>query len=75
MRTCNPCIAVAVVILCPALTLAGTVSGKVTYTGTPVKQKPISMAPFLMRRVALSATPRLPGLDTVLFKGCAGFLF
>ena len=44
MRTCNPCIAVAVVILCPALTFAGTVSGKVTYSGTPVKQKPISMA-------------------------------
>ena len=44
MRTCNPCIAVAVVILSPALMLAGTISGKVSYTGTPVKQKPISMA-------------------------------
>src|ERR1700745_4256856 len=44
MRTCNPCIAVAVVILSPTLMLAGTISGKVTYTGTPVKQKPISMA-------------------------------
>jgi len=44
MRTCNPCIAVAVVILSPAGMLAGSISGKVTYTGTPVKQKPISMA-------------------------------
>ena len=44
MRTSNPCIAVAIVILCPALMFAGTISGKVTFTGTPVKQKPISMA-------------------------------
>jgi len=44
MRTSNPCIVAAIVVLCPALTFAGTISGKVTYTGTPVKQKPISMA-------------------------------
>jgi len=43
MRTRNPCIAVAIVMLCPALMFAGTISGKVTYTGTPVKPKPISM--------------------------------
>ncbi len=30
MRTSNPCIAVAIVILCPALMFAGTISGKVT---------------------------------------------
>jgi len=45
MRTSKPCIAAAAaVLLCPVLIFAGTVSGKVTYTGTPVKQKPISMA-------------------------------
>ncbi|HVN19834.1 MAG TPA: carboxypeptidase regulatory-like domain-containing protein [Dongiaceae bacterium] len=44
MRASKPCIAVAIATLCPALTFAGTISGKVTYTGTPVKQKPISMA-------------------------------
>ena len=44
MRTSNSLIAVAMVVLCPVLTFAGTISGKVTYTGTPVKQKPISMA-------------------------------
>ena len=35
--------AVLVVIVAPALMFAGTISGKVTYTGTPVKQKPIDM--------------------------------
>ena len=30
--------------MCPALMFAGTISGKVTYTGTPVKQKPIDMS-------------------------------
>lgn len=44
MRTRKPCIAVAAMVLYPALTFAGTIGGKVTYTGTPVKQKPISMA-------------------------------
>ena len=44
MRASKPCIAVAVATLCPVLMFAGTISGKVTYTGTPVKQKPISMA-------------------------------
>ena len=44
MRASKPCIAVAIATLCPALMFAGTISGKVTYTGTPVKQKPISMA-------------------------------
>ena len=30
-------------MMCPSLLFAGTVSGKVTYTGTPVRQKPIDM--------------------------------
>src|SRR3954451_19516175 len=44
MRASNPCIAAAMAMLCPGWIFAGTISGKVTYTGTPVKQKPISMA-------------------------------
>jgi plastocyanin len=31
-------------LICPALTFGGTVSGKVTYTGTPAKQKTIDMS-------------------------------
>ena len=30
-------------LMCPSLMFAGTVSGKVTYTGTPARQKPIDM--------------------------------
>ena len=44
MRASNPCIAALAAVLCPALMFAGTISGKVTYTGTPVKQKPIDMS-------------------------------
>jgi len=44
MRASKPCIAALVAVLCPALMFAGTISGKVTYTGTPVKQKPIDMS-------------------------------
>jgi len=44
MRASKPCIAVLVATLCPALMFGGTISGKVTYTGTPVKQKPIDMS-------------------------------
>ena len=44
MSASNPCIAALVAVLCPALMFAGTISGKVTYTGTPVKQKPIDMS-------------------------------
>ena len=44
MRPSKPCIAIAIAVLCPALMFAGTISGRVSYTGTPVKQKPISMA-------------------------------
>ena len=44
MRTSRPCIAVLIATLCPALMFGGTISGKVTYTGTPVKQKPIDMS-------------------------------
>jgi hypothetical protein len=31
-------------LMCPSLLFAGTVSGKVTYTGTPAHQKPIDMS-------------------------------
>jgi plastocyanin len=44
MRTSKPCIAVLVATLCPALMFGGTISGKVTYTGTPAKAKPIDMS-------------------------------
>ncbi len=44
MRASKPCFAVAIALVCPVWMFAGTISGKVTYTGTPVKQKPISMA-------------------------------
>jgi len=44
MRTSKPCIAILAAMLCPALMFGGTISGKVTYTGTPVKQKPIDMS-------------------------------
>jgi len=44
MRASKPCIAVLISVLSPALMFGGTISGKVTYTGTPVKQKPIDMS-------------------------------
>jgi plastocyanin len=44
MRASKPCIAVLVSTLAPALMFGGTISGKVTYTGTPVKQKAIDMS-------------------------------
>ena len=44
MRTSKPCIAILMAVLCPALMFGGTISGKVTYSGTPVKQKPIDMS-------------------------------
>ena len=44
MRTSKPCIAILIAMLYPALMFGGTISGKATYTGTPVKQKPIDMS-------------------------------
>lgn len=44
MRASKPCIAVLVGALCPAMMFAGTISGKVTYSGTPAKQRPIDMS-------------------------------
>jgi plastocyanin len=44
MRVSKPSIAILVASLCPALMFGGTISGKVTYTGTPVKQKAIDMS-------------------------------
>jgi plastocyanin len=36
--------AILATVVVPALMFAGTISGKVTYTGAPVKQKPIDMS-------------------------------
>jgi plastocyanin len=36
--------AILVTLVAPTLMFAGAISGKVTYTGTPVKQKPIDMS-------------------------------
>jgi plastocyanin len=44
MRSSKPCMALIAATLWPAFIFGGTVSGKVTYTGTPAKQKPISMS-------------------------------
>jgi plastocyanin len=44
MRPSKLCIALLLATLCPVLMFGGTISGKVTYTGTPVKQKPIDMS-------------------------------
>jgi hypothetical protein len=40
----KPCTAILVAIFFPALVFGGTISGKITFTGTPAKQKPISMS-------------------------------
>jgi plastocyanin len=37
-------VAILGMVVAPALMFGGTISGKVTYTGTPVKQKPIDMS-------------------------------
>ena len=44
MRASKYCVAILVAAVSPALMFGGTVSGKVTFTGTPVKQKPIDMS-------------------------------
>jgi plastocyanin len=44
MRASKYGVAILIATLCPALMFGGTISGKVTYTGTPVKQKPIDMS-------------------------------
>src|ERR1700687_2096157 len=44
MRASKYCVAILIATLTPALLFGGTISGKVTYTGTPVKQKPIDMS-------------------------------
>ena len=43
MRTQQMLLAVLTLFVCSSMTFAGTVSGKVTYTGTPERQKPINM--------------------------------
>ncbi len=43
MRMSRMCLALLAPVVIPALMFAGTISGKVTYTGTPAKQKPIDM--------------------------------
>ena len=44
MRLRNLFAAILVAVVAPSLMFAGTISGKITYTGTPVKQKPIDMS-------------------------------
>jgi plastocyanin len=44
MRTQQLLVALFLLLVCPGLMFAGTVSGKVTYTGTPAKPKPIDMS-------------------------------
>ena len=44
MRTTQMLVVLLALLLCSSLTFAGTVSGKVTYTGTPAKPKPIDMS-------------------------------
>ena len=44
MRTKQMLVALLTLLVCPCLLFAGTVSGKVTYTGTPAKPKPIDMS-------------------------------
>ena len=44
MRTKQMLVALLPLLICPCLLFAGAVSGKVTYTGTPARQKPIDMS-------------------------------
>jgi hypothetical protein len=44
MRTKQMLPALLTLLVCSSLMFAGTVSGKVTYTGTPAHQKPIDMS-------------------------------
>jgi plastocyanin len=49
MRVSKRCFAIlamatGLALMCPILMFGGTISGKVTYTGTPAKQKPIDMS-------------------------------
>jgi plastocyanin len=44
MRTHKPYLVLLALIISPALMFGGTVSGKVTYTGTPAKSKAIDMS-------------------------------
>jgi plastocyanin len=43
MRTKQMLLALLILLVCSSLMFAGTVNGKVTYTGTPARQKPIDM--------------------------------
>src|ERR1700687_2681399 len=44
MRTKRTLLVISTLLVGSSLMFAGTVSGKVTYTGTPAKQKPIDMS-------------------------------
>ena len=44
MRAKQILTALLILLAGQSLMLAGTISGKVTYTGTPAKQKPIDMS-------------------------------
>jgi len=54
MRTKQMLLALLTLLVCPSLMFAGTVSGKVTYTGTPANKNP-SICP--KNRAAPSSMP------------------
>ena len=58
MRSQHVLMALFLLLACSSLLLAGTVSGKVTYTGTPARQKPIDMGnePSCARQHAIPPT-------------------
>src|SRR5262245_42863227 len=44
MRSNHVLVALTMLLACPSLMYAGSVSGKVTYTGTPAKRRAIDMS-------------------------------
>src|SRR5271167_3064863 len=58
MRTREMLLALLTLFVCSSLMFAGTVSGKVTYTGTPERQKPIDMGkePYCAKQHAKPVT-------------------
>jgi len=58
MRTQKMLLALLTLFVCSSLMFAGTVSGKVTYTGTPDRQKPIDMGkePYCAKQHAKPVT-------------------
>ncbi len=57
--------AVFVIALCPAMTFAGSITGKVTYTGNPAKPHPIDMS----REPSCKAQYRTPPVSETVVTG------